>query len=221
MRWFFRFLGVFERRRAEVLADRLAEIVPHAARVLDVGSGDGQIAWLLGQRRPDLRIEGVDVQVRPQTAIPVTAFDGHRLPFDDGSFDVVMFVDVLHHVEDQRVLLREAARVARQIVIKDHTPSGLLGRPHLKFLDWFGNVGYGVPLPYNFLRWEQWQEVFRACGVEVDQAMHQLRYWGWPGSWLLDRSFHFIVRLKPSGAVHEERRDSRGEAGENGTASGG
>ena len=48
-------------RRARVIAARLAEVVPAHASVLDVGCGDGEIAWLLNQLRPDLRLTGVDV----------------------------------------------------------------------------------------------------------------------------------------------------------------
>jgi SAM-dependent methyltransferase len=34
----------------------------------------------------------------------------NRSPFSEDSFDMVMFVDVLHHTSDPRVLLREAVR---------------------------------------------------------------------------------------------------------------
>ncbi|MGE0418479.1 MAG: class I SAM-dependent methyltransferase, partial [Acetobacteraceae bacterium] len=111
------------KRRTRVLSEALAQAIPTEARsVLDVGCGDGSIAALIQAGRPELSITGVDVLVRPETRIPVTQFDGVRLPFDDGAFDVVMFVDVLHHTDDPAVLLREAKRVARQaVVLKDHT----------------------------------------------------------------------------------------------------
>jgi hypothetical protein len=53
----------------------------------------GMIARLLGERRRDLAISGIDVLVRPETHIPVEAFDGHSIPRADRSVDVVMFVD--------------------------------------------------------------------------------------------------------------------------------
>ena len=49
------------RRRARVLTEHLAEIIPPDANLLDVGCGDGEIAWMVGQTRPDLKIRGVDV----------------------------------------------------------------------------------------------------------------------------------------------------------------
>ena len=65
-------------------------------------------------------ITGIDVLVRDHAHIPVVKFDVTSIPFPDRSFDTLVFVDVLHHTNDPVLLLREAARVARNtIVIKD------------------------------------------------------------------------------------------------------
>jgi hypothetical protein len=53
------------------------------------------------QSRGNIDIQGIDVLVRPNTLIPVTPFEGDHLPFANGSFDCVLFVDVLHHTADQ------------------------------------------------------------------------------------------------------------------------
>ena len=100
-------------RRVRVLASQLANLLPENATVLDVGCGDGTLDSLILRSRPDLSINGIDILVRPQTHIPVVPFDGTTIPYPDGAFDVVMFVDVLHHTEDPMVLLGEAKRVAR------------------------------------------------------------------------------------------------------------
>ena len=137
-------------RRVRVLAGHLASLLPKNAKVLDVGCGDGAIDRLILNKRPDVSIEGVDVFVRPQTQIQVRAFDGVSLPFPASSFDAVMFVDVLHHTLDPRVLLREAGRVANTILMKDHFRDGFLAGPTLRLMDWVGNAHHGVPLPYNY-----------------------------------------------------------------------
>jgi ubiquinone/menaquinone biosynthesis C-methylase UbiE len=65
-------------------------------------------------------ITGIDVLVRDHAHIPVVKFDDTSIPFPDRSFDTLVFVDVLHQTNDPVLLLREAARVARNtIVIKD------------------------------------------------------------------------------------------------------
>ena len=106
--------GYVHNRRIRVLSGHLAELIPQAAQVLDVGAGDGMLAHTIRQRRPDIEVKGIDVLVRADTHVPVEAFDGTHIPYDDASFDFVMFVDVLHHADDPSHLLREAVRVARK-----------------------------------------------------------------------------------------------------------
>ena len=49
------------KRRVRVLSEHLAKLIPKDARVLDVGCGDGLLAHLILQRRPDLVLRGIDV----------------------------------------------------------------------------------------------------------------------------------------------------------------
>src|SRR6266699_4877837 len=131
-------------RRVCVLRDCLLELIPSHASVLDVGCGDGLLARLMMDQRDDVQISGIDVLVRNDTKVSVKQFDGSRIPFENKSFDAVMFVDVLHHTPDPAVLLREAARVARKaIVIKDHRLNGLLAKPTLRLMDWVSNANKG------------------------------------------------------------------------------
>jgi SAM-dependent methyltransferase len=150
-------------------------MLPREASVLDVGCGDGSLAKLICDQRPDVEMRGIDVLVRERTAIPVEPFDGAHIPADDGSFDAVMFVDVLHHTDDPRLLLREARRVTRRnILIKDHTCNGLLARPVLRFMDGVGNERFGVALPYNYWTQAQWQAAFRDLHLEIEAGNRAL-----------------------------------------------
>lgn len=183
-------------RRVKVLARHLAHSIPTRGSVLDLGCGDGSIAIALMKLRPDLKIEGVDVLIRPQTHIPVTRYDGVKLPFEDHSFDYVTIVDVLHHTEDPAAVLTEAARVARQgVVIKDHMVRGFGAAPTLRLMDWVGNRGHGVVLPYNYLNTAQWQAAFlRARLVEVHR-IERLGLYPPPFSWIFDRRLHFVALM--------------------------
>jgi SAM-dependent methyltransferase len=183
-------------RRARVLSERIAQILPPTASVLDVGCGDGQIASLIAQRLPGVRIQGVDVLVRGEARIPVEWFDGRRLPYHQQSFDVVMLNDVLHHADDPHVLLQEAVRVARQaIVVKDHLLQGILAGCTLRLMDRVGNRRFGVRLPYNYWRCRQWRETFADLGTELDFWDDRLNLYGWPFTVLFDRHLHFVARL--------------------------
>lgn len=186
-------------RRIRVLAQHLSELLPRDASVLDVGSGDGLLARRILDARPDLRIRGVDVLIRPESHIPVERFDGVRLPFGDREFDAVMMVDVLHHATDQAALLGETARVARRaVVIKDHVVSGLLARPTLSFMDWVGNARHGVALPYSYLTEEEWQRSFARLGLRTASRRDRLGLYPWPASLVFDRGLHFVAVLEPA-----------------------
>jgi SAM-dependent methyltransferase len=189
--------GYVHRRRVRVLSDVLVDLVPRDARVVDVGAGDGLLARTIADRRPDLDVSGVDVLVRPETAIPVQSFDGQRLPLADKSVDAVLFVDVLHHTIDPLVLLREAKRVSRQVVlIKDHLADGWLARPTLRFMDHVGNARHGVALPHTYLRREEWQRAFDAVGLTIEVWRGQLSLYPPVASMVFDRSLHFVARLR-------------------------
>lgn len=188
------------RRRVEVLCGWLSRMIEQSESVLDVGCGDGLLASRLLELRPDLSIEGIDVLVRDDTAIPVSEFDGRTIPFEDGSVDVVMLVDVLHHAQSPVDLLAEAARVAKKaVLLKDHSRDGLLAGPTLRFMDWVGNASYGVALPYNYLSKSEWEEAFENLGLSAERIERDLKLYPGAADWVFGRSLHFVGRLTVGG----------------------
>lgn len=185
-------------RRVRILSRHLARIIPTGGRVLDVGCGDGLISRALMDLRPDLAIEGVDVLLRPVTHIPVTEFDGDVLPFDAESFDYVTMVDVLHHTDDPTAVLSEARRVARKgVVIKDHLLEGAGARATLRLMDWVGNRGHDVVLPFNYLTRARWDEAFRRARLRVVTQEAKLGLYPWPARLIFERHLHFIALAVP------------------------
>lgn len=138
-------------RRVRVLVEQIGALLPSGAQMLDVGTGDGQIAKMIGERQTGTAVQGIDIMKRETVHIPVTLFDGMTIPLDDKSVDVVTFVDVLHHTGDPQRLISEAARVARKaVIIKDHLSENKLDHLTLRVMDWVGNAPHGVVLPYNY-----------------------------------------------------------------------
>ena len=106
-------------------ARALLNMEPGQAHVLDWGCGKGHISYLL--RRAGFRVTSCDVaaqaddsafgQPTPITAeqgievVPLT--DSVALPFADASFDVVLSMGVLEHVQDDAASLRELRRVTK------------------------------------------------------------------------------------------------------------
>lgn len=185
-------------RRVRLLAEHLAREIPADARVLDVGCGDGTLAVRLMDLRPDVTVEGADVIIRPETAIPVRQFDGVTIEAADGSVDSVMMVDVLHHTEDPAVLLAEALRVARRaVIIKDHLSDGLAANATLRIMDWVGNARHGVALPYNYWPERRWRATLARLGARIETWNTRLGLYPFPASLAFDRSLHFVTRLSP------------------------
>ena len=184
-------------RRVRVIAEHAAGLIPPRAHVLDVGSGDGLLVAAIGRRRPDLRIEGIDVLVRPHTHVPVSPFDGRVIPRDRNSVDVVTFFDVLHHTDHPTVLLREAVRVARScIVIKDHVCDTRFAQRVLGLMDRVGNERHGVALPQNYWTSRQWSSAIQDLHLEpAVWRVGALGLYSWPANLVFGGRLHVLARL--------------------------
>ena len=183
-------------RRVSRLSQQLSSLIPENAEILDVGCGDGKLAALIKELRPDVTIQGIDVMVRENTMIPVAKFDGSVIPFPDKFFDGVMFVDVLHHTNDPIVLLREASRVAKGfIAIKDHTTWGTFSDLTLRFMDWVGNKPHGVVLPYNYWKESQWKQAFQDLKLEILTWQKDLKLYPFLADQFFGRDLHMITKL--------------------------
>ena len=189
--------GYIQQKRLDGLVRHLKDVVPKNASVLDVGCGDGRLAALLREKRPDLLVQGIEVLTRDKAWIPVQHFDGRTIPYKSASIDVVMFIDVLHHTADPVSLLREAARVARKsIIIKDHLVDGFLAGSTLRFMDRIGNARYGVALPGNYWRLSQWENAFEALALTPVEWREKLELYPKVVDMWFGRSLHFVARLE-------------------------
>lgn len=187
-------------RRVRRISGVIASLIPEGVNtLLDVGAGTGEMVDAVRQRRAALQCQGVDVYIRPNTVVPVTAYDGDVLPFPDASFDAVMTVDVLHHCADPEAVLAECARVSRRwVIIKDHLADSRFASGLLRFMDWFGNRAHGVVLPYNYLSSEQWHNAFARCNLHQRQRVANLHIYPMPFSLLFDGRLHFAELLEKS-----------------------
>ena len=109
----------FTDRGWRTLARRFAAAIPDTGlRVLDVGCGTGHSRRIYFDRSRgytgiDLSLGALRLARQRYRESSWLQTDALSLPFRDGSFDVVAFSSVLHHVADRRAALAEAARVLR------------------------------------------------------------------------------------------------------------
>jgi SAM-dependent methyltransferase len=185
-------------RRVRVLAEIIRKLIPDNATLLDLGAGDGLLAWQLLEARSDLSLRALDVVPRPAPHVQVQLYDGVRIPAQDASVDYALLVDVLHHADDPYRLLREAARVSRRgVVIKDHLAENAWDDATLRLMDWVGNAGHGVHLAYQYWPRARWFRAFGELHLEPVVWQERLRLYPFPASLVFGRGLHFITRLEP------------------------
>ena len=101
----------------------IARLVPHGARVLDLGCGDGAMLAHLQQHHGctgyGVELDDSNVHACVQRGVNVIQLnldEGLSL-FADQSFDVVLQIDTLQHLRNAEVMLRETVRVGRMGVV--------------------------------------------------------------------------------------------------------
>ena len=165
-------------RRLEILSRRIAETIraqnPGAKKIrcLDVGCGDMQIAEKVTMLLPKSSWSCIDIHDLPihlkdqERWKKYRSFDGTNIPFPDRTFDVVLFCDVLHHVQTNAPsLLVNAGRAGRLIIIKDHFEYSPWSRCLLRTMDFIGNWGYGISLPKRYFTEGRFNELTKKAGL--------------------------------------------------------
>jgi len=111
-------------RWSRILAPRFLEFTgaPKRARVLDVGCGTGHLAGAVAEASEVTEIHGIDLSPEyvahaaahyTDPRITFRVGDACALPYDDGAFDCVMSLLVLHFVPRTEQAIAEIERVTR------------------------------------------------------------------------------------------------------------
>lgn len=105
------------------------------AVVLDIGTGNGGIAYFLGEKFKIVSVDIVDQRANKENYL--FSVCNENLPFFDAQFDIVISNHIIEHVADAELHLSEIARVLKKDgVVYLATPNKL----------WPWEVHYRVPL---------------------------------------------------------------------------
>lgn len=144
----------FELRIVAALS-ALAARLPHGARILDAGAGEGQYYDLF----PNQRLTGVDLAIGDHawdySRLHAVA-DLTRLPFPDNSFAACLNIVTLEHVQHPQLVLAELHRVLApggELLLVVPQQWEVHQAPH----DYFRYTRYGTELLLRHAGFASWQ----------------------------------------------------------------
>ncbi len=197
---------------------RVLEPLAPLGRALDFGSGDGWMAQQLERTGLAREVVGVDVGRRRNTLKEPVLYDGGRLPFEDGSFDLVYAVDVFHHTPDPLASINDALRCSsRYFLLKDHTYRNRRTKFVISVLDEIGNRRFGVPSLYKYQKDWDWLPTIESAGFAQRVVDHPIVCERRPVLRWVSNSYQFIGMWErisqpgssptPAASSREERRE--------------
>jgi 2-polyprenyl-3-methyl-5-hydroxy-6-metoxy-1,4-benzoquinol methylase len=158
--------------RSDDMIDVIARRLPRGAAIVDIGSGDGSQITLLSQR--GFRMIGVerDTKSAALQGEHTQVFEGsaEALPAQlaRGSFDAVMFKQVLEHLVDPVAALRNAAQLLKPGgVMFVEVPNNESAIARQSGLSW---EHMDVPRHINFFTQDTLQATASAAGLAVERA---------------------------------------------------
>jgi malonyl-CoA O-methyltransferase len=187
------------------VAPLLSLVAP--ARALDVGTGTGRYLPLLASAGARL-VVGVDLSIamltRRLATDPCICADARRLPFGDGTFDLVCASLMIGDVQDVAVWLQEASRVlvpGGRLVYSDFHPSWVSNRWRRTFRAGDGRQFEIAYFPHSI---DEHLESLERSSLSV-QAIREPRI---PGLAPVVVVFHAV---KPGPPVSSRQKDPGGE----------
>jgi SAM-dependent methyltransferase len=168
--------------------ERCVPLFPSGCRILEIGAGSGWQAGVLQQK--GYTVSAIDIpssRYAGMQVFPVIPYDGHHIPFESASFDVLFSSNVLEHVPHVGELQEEIRRVLAPGGLAVHLLPTASWRfwTHLAHLfccgGWSGRHG---ERGNQFTEWYYfhrfwWSRFFRAHGWHIVQySTNRLFYTG-------------------------------------------
>ena len=168
MKFLDKWVGQLHKKKTAYYWGLFGSFLNKQGRILDVGCGSGVFTRSVIDKGYEVTAVDVVDKVKVEGVKPVI-FDGKKLPFEDKSVDQVLFLAVLHHVEDFEGLLKEAGRVGRQVIVVEDVYENVWQRFWTQTWDSVLNKEF-VGHPHNNRSDRQWRKIFKRLGFEVKKV---------------------------------------------------
>jgi len=138
--------------------NRFLPWLPKKSTAVDIGAGNGLVAFELQQANIQATaVDVADLSILPE--VKVTVYDGQTLPYQNNHFDSALLLTVLHHTTDPVAVLKESARVAKQVVIIEDVYRNVLQKYATFAMDTLVNFGHSE-MTYQNRSLKEWKAIF-------------------------------------------------------------
>ncbi len=139
--------------------------------ILEIGSGPGSVLSVL--REAEFAVDGIDVRDTSfEKALAPQIYDGVKVPFHDGAYDVSLLLTMLHHTPDPDSILSEAKRVSKRLIIIEDVYDGPIQRKLTKITDSMTNLEF-FGHPHTNRSDEEWCATFERLDLDLkSKAIH-------------------------------------------------
>jgi len=167
--------------------------------VLDVGCGDGLMLEILKSK--GIKCAGIDISdiavekcKNKGLDVRLVDFSDSTLPYQDESFDLIIFSDVLEHMYNPKNILFEAKRVARSILISVPNFNSLPARIQM----FLGKVPENNKKNKGHIYWFNYENLKRMLNKNDLEIVDFKVNTFWENKFLIGRIMKILLRISPS-----------------------
>jgi ubiquinone/menaquinone biosynthesis C-methylase UbiE len=169
-RFFRKFVYTAGRIRAKHRIRRIQSFIGNSDVMLDIGSGTCNISEILSNKGHVITPLDVKDLSFVDNLKPVL-YDGKHFPFQDDVFDTSLIITVLHHTPEPELILQEAGRVSRRIILVEDIYSNWFHKYLTYFFDSLMNLEF-FSHPHSNKSDFEWKKTFNSLGLKLVSAKY-------------------------------------------------
>lgn len=150
--------------------NRIRKFLTQGAKILEIGAGSGSVCLLL--RQEGYTVTPLDIKNKTLTGrVNPVLYDGQTMPFANKSYNTALILTVLHHTPDPERILREAMRVADNIIIIEDIYDNKFQQYLTYLFDSIFNLEF-IGHPHSNKTDGEWKELFSKLGLTLKSCQH-------------------------------------------------